>query len=281
MQTQRTLRHGKNTAPLVAATFATLLLTASALNAQTAPPTPQSVAPGFTAPANSTYPARPAFVFAHSRAYTWDFYLIAGYTFNDSSDFNNISIFNPFANEGAGANTIGNMRFKLDDAFNFGFGFNYNIDEHFAVGAEFAYSRPSYDASFTVTNGPDAGSRFRITGRADVYTGNAFVQYNFTSRNKWTPYIRGNLGFYWMDTGIPTGPTQFYWWWDWWWGRYFVVGSTPTKSDTYLTLGATAGLRYDFDNHVYATGAYDASWINTRHDWMLSQRISLAIGWNY
>lgn len=245
-----------------------------AATAQTSPPTPRSVAPNYTSPKND-----PRYYYQdeiQSRARTWDFYLTAGYVLFDDNKANNQTIYD-WQEE---VYRTGNLKFDFDDALSFGFGFGYNFTEKISAGAEFSFSQPDYEASFYETTGADAGTTYRISGEADIYTGDAFLQYNFMT-GKFTPYVRGAIGFMYVDTGIPTGPTDWYSWWDYWWGGYYTVGDTPTQDDTYFTASVTAGLRYDFGNHVYGTASYSASWIDAPRDWDLNQRISISVGWNY
>ncbi|OAM87105.1 porin family protein [Termitidicoccus mucosus] len=249
-----------------------------AATAQTSPPTPQSVAPNYTPPKND-----PKYYYQdeiQSRSRAWDFYLTVGYVFFDDVKMNNQTIYD--WNPAVENYRTGNLKLDFDDSFSFGFGFAYNFNDKLSVGAEFSFSQPDYDATFYQTSGPtdDNGQTFRLSGDADVYTGNAFVQYNFMT-GKFTPYVRGNVGFMYIDTGIPTGSPEYYWFWDYWWGGYDVYSSTPTQDDTYFSLGATAGLRYDFGNHVFGTLSYTADWVDTPREWSVNQRISVSVGWNY
>jgi hypothetical protein len=246
-----------------------------AASAQTSPPAPRSVAPNYTPPKND-----PKYYYQdeiQSRARTWDFYLTPGYMlFHDSKAVNQTL----YDRREGGTYRTGNLKFDFDDSFSFGLGFDYNITEKLSVGAETFFARPDYEASFHETTGPDAGKTYRIAGEADIYTWNAFVQYNFL-KQKLTPFVRGNAGFMYIDTGIPTAPTEWSRWGDYWWDEYYTASRTPTKNDTYFMAGATAGLRYDFNRHVYGAASYTANWTENHRKWNLNQRISITVGWNY
>jgi hypothetical protein len=245
-----------------------------AATAQTSPPTPQSVAPNYTPPKND-----PKYYYQdeiQSRAHTWDFYLAPGVVLFKDTKADNQTLYDRKAHD----YRTGNLKFDFDNAFSFGFGFDYNFTEKFAAGAEVFFARPDYEASFYETTGDNAGTTYRIVGEADVCAGNAFIQYNFMS-GKFTPFVRGDIGFMYIDTGIPTGPTEWGYWGDYWWDDYYATRDTPTKDDTYLMAGASAGLRYDFNRHVYGTISYTANWIDVHGEWDLNQRIGVTVGWNY
>ncbi|MDR0902569.1 MAG: porin family protein [Opitutaceae bacterium] len=234
-----------------------------AATAQTAPPAPKSVAPNYTPPKND-----PRYYYQdeiQSRAHTWDFYVSVGAMLFDDIKMNRVHIYDRRDD----VTRFGNLKLNLDDSFVTSIGFGYNITDKFSAGAEFSYAWADYDGSFVDTG---TNEHFRLWGDADIYTGNAFAQYNFLA-GKFTPFVRGNIGFMYIDTGIPTER-----WGRWGHGYY---SDNRTQDDTFFSLGATAGLRYEFSQHVFGTLSYTANWVDTPSEWTINQKISVSVGWNY
>jgi opacity protein-like surface antigen len=237
--------------------------------AQTAPPTPKSVAPNYTPPKHD-----PKYYYQdeiQSRAHSWDFYLAPGVLFPGNAKINNETVFLRWIEDGhrESAYIRGDLKLNLDTAVAFGFGFDYNFTDNLAVGAEMNFASPDYKGVF---HDADTGDTYTINGDADLYTFNAFAQYNFL-KGKFTPFARGNLGIMYLDSGISSG--------DWWHSYSYRYYDEPTVDDTFFMLGATAGLRYDFNRHVSGAVSYTANWVKSHKDWELNQLISVTVGWNY
>jgi opacity protein-like surface antigen len=265
-------RRTRTLAPVLAA-LALAAAASSAALAQTAVPTPQSVAPNYRLP-QTGMASQQVYHFVEPHANTWDFYLTVGGWFIDSTNMNARHVRidrSDFAD--------GNIKIKFSDSFSFGFGVGYNITEQLSVHGMFAYSNPDYDATFTVSDplssGVAPGEKYRVYGSADITTGDLAIRYDFIP-GKIRPFVQGSLGFMYIDTGIANGLGS--WWWGGYWDGYYR--DTPTVTHTYFTLGASAGLNYYFTDHLFASASYTANWANTPHTWMLNQRIGVSIGWN-
>lgn len=247
------------------------LAPALAATAQTAPPTPKTVAPNYTPPKND-----PKYYYQdeiQSRAHTWDFYLTPGVMIPGDARINNETVFLRWRDEDGhrqSGRIRGDLKLDLDTAFAFGLGFDYNFTENFAAGAEMNFSAPDYKGVF---HDVDTGDTYLINGDANLYTFNAFAQYNFI-KGKFTPFVRGNLGFMYLDSGISSG-------YRWNSHYYYDYYDEPTVDDTYLLLGASAGLRYDFNRHVSGAISYTANWVKSGKDWKLNHLIGVTAGWNY
>ncbi|MDR0353530.1 MAG: porin family protein [Opitutaceae bacterium] len=241
-----------------------------AATAQTSPPTPRSVAPNYTPPKND-----PKYYYQdeiQSRSHTWDFYLKPGVMIPSDAKINNETVLFRWREDGRWESDYirGDLKLDLDTAFAFGFGFDYNFTGNLAVGVEMNFTSSDYKGVF---HDADTGDDYKINGDASIYMFNAFVQYNFI-KGKFTPFVRGNLGFMYLDSGISSGD----WWTTWHNYRYY---DEPTVDDTYFMLGASAGLRYDFNHHVSGAVSYTANWIKSHKDWELQQLIGVSVGWNY
>jgi hypothetical protein len=251
--------------------------------AQTSVPTPQGVAPNFRLP--QTASGANTLHYVEPRAGTWDFYATIGGNFHGNTNMRGRNVRIDRDNF-----VGGDIKMNFSDAFAFGFGLGYNITEQLSVHGQFGFSSPDYDGTLAVTDvtsAPDVniGDQYRITGEADIFTGDLAVRYDFLP-GKIRPYIQGSIGFMYVDTGIPNGQTYWVWdggnWgWDGWggWGGWYT--STPTVNHTYFTLGATAGLNYYFNDRVFAGLSCTANWANTPGKWMPNQRLGVSIGWNF
>jgi len=269
--------------------LAALVLAAAAASAtalaQTSVPTPRSVAPNYAPPQTGAGMAsQSAYHYVAPHAGTWDFYLTVGGYFIDGT---NMSATNVQLDGNRNNSADGNIRIKFSDSFSFGFGIGYNITEQLSVHGMFSYANPDYDATFTVTDprssGVPRGTSYRVTGSADISTGDLAVRYDFLP-GRIRPFVQGSIGFMYIDTGIANGQT--FWVWDGGWGGGWGgswgggYSSTPTVTHTYFTLGATAGLNYYFTSQLFGAVSYTANWANTPRKWMLNQRVGVSIGWN-
>ena len=262
--------------------------TSAAALAQTSVPTPQSVAPNYRPPQTASGAASLRYVEPH--AGTWDFYFTIGGMFTGNANINARDV-------RVDRDTFldGKIKMRYDDAFSFGFGFGYNITEQLSVHGQFNFASPDYDATFYPDNPVNDGSgnpilAYRVRGEADIFTSDIAVRYDFLT-GKFRPYVQGSLGFMHIDTGIPNG--ESYWVWDggwgggwggswgggWGWGGWYRA--TPTINRTYLTLGATAGLSYYFNDRIFGGLSYTTIFANTSGKWTLNQRIGVSIGWNF
>ena len=128
----------------------------------------------------------------------------------------------------------GDLTMQFDDAFVWGFGLGYNLNSHFTVRGEFSFGEPDYAITFNNLEG---------RGEAFMHAGKFNLDYNIV-RGPLTPFATAGIGYLIIDSGIPSGPTEFWCWYDYWWG-YVCEGSTPTYTETWFTGNAAAGVRWD------------------------------------
>ena len=177
-----------------------------------------------------------------SRAQGWDFYIGPQYIDSQTLHF-----------DGGAAADIESRASLL-------FGVGYHFDEHFAL--DFMFSSSS--ANYTGTARSDSGETQTFV--ADMYTSSfnlAATYYLLTGR--FTPYLTGNVGFTYIDSGIPTGEVTEGCWWDPWYG-YECYPYARTYNSNKFNYGLQAGLRYDFENHVFlkAGGGINTVDLDTR-----------------
>lgn len=258
------------------AILAAALAAAAALpvHAQTSVPTPRSVAPNYTPPAEQT-PASPhsGYTYQAPHAGTWDFYVTTGAWFFDDFKMkaNNVHVYD---SPGHHYDRVsGKFLLNLDDTWSIGFGAGYNFTDRFSLHARFDFANPDYDGVFTAHD----GRVYDIWGDADVFSGDISARFDLMT-GKFRPFIQGNMGFMYVDTGIRNGRYRYYGW------NYYddyYGWDAPTVDDTYFTLGATVGANVYFSKHVFGQLAYTFNWASTNGNGMMNHRVNISVGWNY
>jgi opacity protein-like surface antigen len=146
-------------------------------------------------------------------------------------------------------------RASIDSDWGFGFGLAYNLSDHLQLGGELTWNDAGYRATLVPGPGnPLPSTSFRGTMETSTLRMNATWHF---LRGNFTPFVTGGIGATWVDTNIPNGPTQC--WVDPWYGTYC---DTPTRSDTYFSYNAGAGLRWDINRGFFMSAAYIRQWID-------------------
>ena len=197
-----------------------------------------------------------------------EFYLLGQYWHAEDAIAHNVTVdLAP-----GGPKATGDLKFHADDAGFWGFGVAYNINRHLNVNGEFTFGYPDYTLSFRNS---------RLSGESFMHGGKFNVEYNVLP-GRVTPFLSGGLGYLFVDSGVPSGPTDYYCWWDEWWGQT-CVGDTPTYSQTYFTLNAAAGIRWDVNEHFFLKAYAGANWVglNNSADWLSTIQGTMAVGWKF
>ena len=164
---------------------------------------------------------------------------------------------------GASYDSDGRTTIDVSDDVGWGLGFGFNLSEKLAVGGEFTWLDASYDAFLARDfdgNGIQDDS-IEVSGTLDATNFQAFAQYNIMPR-RFTPFVRGSLGWTWIDSNIPAGPATGGCYWDPWWG-YICDTYQPTFSDSMFAYGAAAGVRAELGNrNFFVEGSYNMLWID-------------------
>jgi opacity protein-like surface antigen len=150
-------------------------------------------------------------------------------------------------------------RAELDEAWGFGFGVAYNLNDHFALGGEFVWSEADYDATIAPDN-PSQGVPFTVSGEIETATLRLNATFNLL-KSAFTPFVTGGLGATYVDTNVPDGPPNTICWWDPWWG-YYCGTDVPTKDETYFSYMAGAGLRWDSPGGFFLRGLVARQWVD-------------------
>jgi hypothetical protein len=174
-----------------------------------------------------------------NRTGQWQISLIPSYTDSNTVTFDG----------GATADISGHSGFAIAIGYNFS---DY-IELDFDIG--------SADGNYVGTRVFEDGSD------PEKYNGNLYTShmnlgltYNFLA-SRLTPFVKGNLGLSYVDSGIPTGNIGSVCWYDPWWGYYCgPYAQTYTSSD--LVYGADLGLRFDITRKVFVKGSAGKSYID-------------------
>lgn len=202
------------------------------------------------------------------RAGAIEFYFVGQYWHADDSTINNVTLETaPPPNQ---AFESGNLTMSFDDAFVYGFGLGYNLNTHFTVRGEFTVGQPDYRIKFN-----------NLTGRGEAFiqAGKFNLDYSII-RGPVTPFVSAGVGYFYIDSGIPTGPTEYWYWWDYWWG-YGYDAYTPTHTETWFTANAAAGVRWDINERVFLKVSVGANWMNASADWLTAIEGMVAAGWKF
>jgi opacity protein-like surface antigen len=155
-----------------------------------------------------------------------------------------------------GSVTGGNgSRADISSDWGFGFGLAYNLSNHLALGGELTWNDAGYRATIAPGVG-NPGSSFSLAGTMETSTLRFNGTWNFLATS-FTPFVTGGIGATYVDTNIPNGPTSC--WVDPWWGTYC---DTPTRSNTYFSYNAGAGLRWDINRGFFMSAAYIRQWVD-------------------
>jgi len=146
----------------------------------------------------------------------------------------------------------------INSASGFAIGIGYNFSDYL----ELDFDIGSADGNYTGTRVLDDGSNTQEKYNGSLYTShmNFGLTYNFLA-SRLTPFVKGNLGLTYVDSGLPTGNIEGVCWWDPWWG-YYCGYSAQTYTASELSYGADLGLRFDVTRAVFLKGSVGKSYID-------------------
>jgi len=182
----------------------------------------------------------PSYAAPGSRTGQWQISLIPSYTSSQLVEFDG----------GATADINGHS--------GFGIGFGYNFSDYLELELDIG----SANGNYTGTSIPDDGTNTPEKFNGSLYTShmNLGLTYNFIA-SRLTPFVKGNLGLTYVDSGIPTGNIRNVCWWDPWWG-YFCGPVAETYTASELNYGADLGIRFDVTSKVFLKGSIGKSYID-------------------
>jgi len=139
---------------------------------------------------------------------------------------------------------------SIDSDVGFGFGLTYNFNEHFALGGDFQFFNPDYNATLI----DDMGQPVMIDAEADFFTGQFRGTWNFF-KGPLTPYVEGGVGWTYADSNIIDQPPITGCWFDPWWG-YICDTFFSTYDDTSFSYSIGGGVRWDITPAFGLRGGY-------------------------
>jgi opacity protein-like surface antigen len=172
------------------------------------------------------------------RAGTWDFFMPL--TYNPAFSWN-----------GEGGSFV-----DLNATWGFGFGFGYNFSDHFQLNGLFSWAARNYTATYTTNIGQvgqysntEYSSTFSVNGIYYLLAGNI------------SPFVTAGIGWTYIDTSIPNGPSSGQCWWDPWYG--YVCGTYyPTKTQADWSYSVGLGVRFDLAPQFSLQPSYNKAWVN-------------------
>ena len=148
---------------------------------------------------------------------------------------------------------------NVDSSTGFGLALNYNFNNHFALGGEFTWNTPDYDALFIPQDPGQEPQRIRY--ELDVFGVNLKAVWNILD-GPITPYVEAGLGWADIDSNIADQPPITGCWWDPWWG-YICDTFFSTYGKTQESYNGAVGVRWDMDNGMTLKGSYGVLKIDT------------------
>ena len=139
----------------------------------------------------------------------------------------------------------------------FAIGIGYNFSDHIELDLDIGGADGNYVGTRVFEDGSPPE---KYNGSFYTSHMNLGLTYNFLA-NRFTPFVKGNLGLTYVDSGIPTGNLGTICWWDPWWG-YYCGPYAQTYTASELSYGADLGLRFDITNKVFVKGSVGQSYID-------------------
>ena len=172
-----------------------------------------------------------------NRAEKWEFYIAPQYISGKTLDFS------------------GGSSAELNDMASLMFGFGYNFDQHLNVGAYFNSTSGNYKGTATASDG--STSTFTSTMYSSAI--NLTVGYNLLEGN-FTPYIMGNFGLTYIDSGVASGLSSGCYYLPWY--GYTCSTYQTSYTTTQFNYGGQVGVRYDFPNALYLKAGVGLNWVD-------------------
>lgn len=148
----------------------------------------------------------------------------------------------PVFTDGKSYSFEGGSSARTDTGFGLTLGYNFNFDQHKALGMEVSWSDQDYRA--TVAPGLlNGGAAQDIRSTLETWTVRFTGTYYLLEGN-FTPFVTGGLGWTYLDTNIPTGLPQNICWYYPWYGSYCGT-FVPTATSTKFSYNAGLGLRME------------------------------------
>lgn len=144
---------------------------------------------------------------------------------------------------------------EQDDTYGFGIGVAYNFNEHFALGFDFNFSEPDYQAEVFINPGDGGPPEPRtIKAEADIVTAQLKGIWHFQEGN-FTPYAEAGAGWTYFDSNVSDGNSFLSCWFDPVFG-YRCTRFSNTYDETNFSYGGGLGLRWEPTNKLLLKLSY-------------------------
>jgi opacity protein-like surface antigen len=196
---------------------------------------------------------------AQDRAGTWD----VGFTGLDTSS-DSIS-----GSGGSGLSVEGDL--------GWGFTTNYNITNRLALGGDFTWLSPDYQAKQVID-----GTNTVVTVDAELDVATLHFKGTFyLTEGAVAPYIEAGGGWTRIDSNIADGPPTTGCWWDPWWG-YICTSFYDTYAETRTSYTYGVGLRWDVSDDFVVRGSYGILDVDTANSEDVNMDvIRVDFGWKF
>ena len=152
----------------------------------------------------------------------------------------------------------GGSSVHINSDWNTGFGFGYNINDHFQVNGLFTWAYRGYDATTVQADG--------TTRQYSNYMNTSTLAANgvfYLLDGPFTPFISGGIGYAYVNTNIPTGVGNSTCYWDPWYG-YICTNYVPTKTENDWSYSAGIGVRFDASRQFALQASYNKTWLDIK-----------------
>lgn len=146
----------------------------------------------------------------------------------------------------------------INEHSGFGIGIGYNFSDHLELELDIGSANANYTGTRILDDGSNTPEKYNGT----FYTSHMDLglSYNLFAA-RFTPFVRGNIGLTYVDSGIPTGNIGSVCWWDPWWG-YYCGPYAQTYTTSELNYGADVGLRFDISNKIFVKGSIGKKYVD-------------------
>jgi opacity protein-like surface antigen len=147
----------------------------------------------------------------------------------------------------------GTTTFKADDTGLGGFGFAFHFNDFLAVHGDFMFGSQTFSGdvpSSVIFPGGPPGPLVHTSNDVFLQTGRFNIDYNIINR-RITPFVTAGLGYQYVETELHNIPPTGGYYWD-----------HPHAWDTYFTLNAGAGVRWNITDHFFIKATAGATWVD-------------------
>ena len=141
----------------------------------------------------------------------------------------------------------------------FGFSLGYNFTERLALGGEFSWNSPTYNA--TLITDDIGNTPVEIKHELDFYSLIFKGTFNLLE-GPFTPYVEASYGWTELDSNIADSPPVTGCWWDPWWG-YMCAPFYSTYSESLTSWSAGVGIRWDVNRMWGIKASYGITELDT------------------